>query len=688
MADSTDMKSKKRQNDLDTDLDALLDEAELSITPSENLQEDDDAIDRLLMDAGFEADEKLPENIDDTAFPAGYDEFGDDFDLADISTDIRNSDAEINLAGDLKADHDFPLELIESIAITSDEKPNAFIATDDDDELEVFPLNGLQNDELEQAEEAVPVFDDSHLTDKLDEFSDFNDFQQAELIADELVDASYPAVGDDSELHDMLEQTPEPPAIVIDEDELIVDIAELEAIDQAIEHDEFGDDLDDQYGTVSTLESAAQTDKNRQHEDEQTTSAVNNGFGIPSADFDITADFDDDLIDNLEQADDSSDESSVQKIDLQATQPEPMIDEPIIGKVPEKSPDNGDSQIDAAGIAALMQFKSDQEAINKKYKKQIADFETNAKKSAIITYAAVGFGVTSLITAVVMGVMAYSAKTEITKLTELTTALGKDKSGIVDTQNQHPEIIPKGELNHEADKTMEDSKHKPETTSPEIKPDHAAAKPIHEAENTAHDAKIVAPDSPAPSTSIEQAPIPSAPLKHEKPETIGASHKTANKPVEQQKENVEALTKKTSLSEALPTSADSKKIEIPAVPEKKQVSEHKPVEHQERKAEVIDKHKRPITTSKKTAVKTKQKIVTPVSDWSVNLIAYKQQWYASSKAAEFAQKGVPVEILPVKINNVTWYRLRVGGFNNKEEASLYAGRVKKALNLSSVWVGK
>jgi cell division protein FtsN len=293
-----------------------------------------------------------------------------------------------------------------------------------------------------------------------------------------------------------------------------------------------------------------------------------------------------------------------------------------------------------------------------------------------------------MVMVVVMGVMVYSAKTEITKLTELTTALGKDKSGIVDTENQHSEINPKSELNHETDKTMEDSKHKPEAASPEMKPDHAAAKPIHEADDTTHNAKTVAPDSPAPSTSIEQAQIPSAPLKHEKSETVEASHKTENKPIEQQKENVEALAKKTSLSETLPTSADSKKTEIPAVLEKKQTSEHKPAEHPERKTEVIDKHKRPVTTSKKTAVKTKQKIVTPVSDWSVNLIAYKQQWYASSKAAEFAQKGVPVEILPVKINNVTWYRLRVGGFNNREEASLYAGRVKKALNLSSVWVGK
>jgi len=687
MADSIDRKAKKSKISRDSDPDALLDEAELSVTPVDDSQEDEDAIDRLLMDAGFEADEKLPEMIDDTDFPAGYDEFGDDFDLADISTDLRNT-AEINLADDIKTDNDFSLDLIDSIAITPDEKSNNFNATGDDDDLEVFPLHGLQNGEPEQANEEGPVIDDSSLADRLDEFSNFSEFsevQQAGLNADDSPDSSFSALEDTSELPDNIEETPEFSGLVMDDDELIVDIAELEAIDQAIEHDEFGDDLNDPYGAASTLDFGAQTDNDQQSEAEQTT-RVDNGFDVPSADYDITADFDDELIDNLDQTGALLDEQTVQEIDRQAMQATAVTDETSIGKVPEKSPDNADSQLDAAGMAALLQFKSDQEAINKKYKKQITDFETNAKKSAMITYIAVGFGVTSLITAVVMGVMAYSTKTEITKLNELAGALGKDKNGVAVIQKQHSEIAPKAELNHEADKTIEASKLK-QDASQEKKPDHAAAEPIHEAENTAHDAKVLTPESPAPATSMEQPQMPPVPVKHEKPETAEESHQSEHKPVEQQKEQVEALAKKTSQSEALSTSAGSIKKDIRAVPEKKQVSEHKPVEQLERKIETVKKQKRSVITAKKAAAKKGPKALTSVSDWSVNLIAYKQQWYASSKAAQFAQKGVPVEILPVKIDNVTWYRLRVGGFNNREEASLYAGRVKKALNLSSVWVG-
>lgn len=75
------------------------------------------------------------------------------------------------------------------------------------------------------------------------------------------------------------------------------------------------------------------------------------------------------------------------------------------------------------------------------------------------------------------------------------------------------------------------------------------------------------------------------------------------------------------------------------------------------------------------------------ADWFVNLIAYRQQGYAKSKAVEFGKKGVPVDVVDVKVGSNTWYRLRVGGFRNRNEAASYAAKVKKTLNLSSVWVG-
>jgi len=75
------------------------------------------------------------------------------------------------------------------------------------------------------------------------------------------------------------------------------------------------------------------------------------------------------------------------------------------------------------------------------------------------------------------------------------------------------------------------------------------------------------------------------------------------------------------------------------------------------------------------------------NDWTVNLIAYRQKWHAKSKAAEFEKKGIPVDIVDVKVGSVTWHRLTVAGFKNRSEAASYATKVKKTLKLTSVWVG-
>lgn len=89
--------------------------------------------------------------------------------------------------------------------------------------------------------------------------------------------------------------------------------------------------------------------------------------------------------------------------------------------------------------------------------------------------------------------------------------------------------------------------------------------------------------------------------------------------------------------------------------------------------------------SKKSVAK-KPKIVK--ESWVVNLVSFKQEWYAKRKAAEYQKQGVPVEMKGVSIKGENWYRLRVGGFKSKYEAAAYAAKVKKSLNLTSVWVTK
>ncbi|WP_341325540.1 SPOR domain-containing protein [Methylotuvimicrobium sp. KM2] len=78
----------------------------------------------------------------------------------------------------------------------------------------------------------------------------------------------------------------------------------------------------------------------------------------------------------------------------------------------------------------------------------------------------------------------------------------------------------------------------------------------------------------------------------------------------------------------------------------------------------------------------------PSAGWSVNLISFKQDWYANRKAAEFSKQGVPAKVIPVQVKGQTWYRLSVSGFKSRDEASAYAARVKKTHNLDSVWIAR
>jgi cell division protein FtsN len=102
------------------------------------------------------------------------------------------------------------------------------------------------------------------------------------------------------------------------------------------------------------------------------------------------------------------------------------------------------------------------------------------------------------------------------------------------------------------------------------------------------------------------------------------------------------------------------------------------------KVEKLEKNK-PVKVVKKKRVKKK---AVAKSRWVVNLVAFRQKWYAANKLQEFKKKGVPADLIAVKVKGETWYRLRVKGFKSKEKATTYSVGVKKKLNLGSVWVTK
>jgi cell division septation protein DedD len=89
---------------------------------------------------------------------------------------------------------------------------------------------------------------------------------------------------------------------------------------------------------------------------------------------------------------------------------------------------------------------------------------------------------------------------------------------------------------------------------------------------------------------------------------------------------------------------------------------------------------KPISSEKKTH-NTKA-----ASGWSVNLSAYKKQSDAKRKADQLIQKGIPVKVITVDMNNTKWYRLKLGSFKNKTNADAYAARIKKSHHLNNISV--
>jgi len=111
-------------------------------------------------------------------------------------------------------------------------------------------------------------------------------------------------------------------------------------------------------------------------------------------------------------------------------------------------------------------------------------------------------------------------------------------------------------------------------------------------------------------------------------------------------------------------------------------------DHAQKAIELLLAKVETLEQGKRIAAKRKVKKSVPKVNWVVNLVSFKQEWYAKRKALEYEKKGIPAEVVKAKVNGENWFRLRVKGFKSKYEAAAYAVKVKKTLNLTSVWVTK
>ena len=630
--------------------------------------------------------------------------FGDDFDVSDL---IQDDEDEV--AADLAPSNQPQPPVEPPLTVNLSNPVDDFSGFGDD--FDVSDL--IQDDDAEAAANVAPPDEPespvelpatADLSDETDDFSGFgDDFDVSDLIQDD--------ESDENNIDRLLMET------------------EPDTEDARKKTDEFDDaDLDDFFQLDEVSDDFSKENEDAQLEKTQETSApddLEDDFLLP--DFDITADTEiSDEMDFSEMGNNAGIEDEFANDFLNEDNVEQTI-EPEMAKL---KPEDSEAKAKDEDKLKLSPFGFEQEDL----KKQLDEAEKKVKKARLLSYIALGFGVVAASAAVGLGIMTYGAKNEASKQaaaastleakqTKDTTAnphddinsvknsialLNQQLSGFITelqsvskaldsvqakmggeekSASAHPVAEPaKAEAGHE---------HAPGTEVSEQ--ESAAAKDIaaHEIpavkDISAHEiasaketvmrksalAKEVSAHEIASTKSGAGAAHEIAPVKG------GAAHEVA--PVKEGTAHETAPTKERALLEAAPA-----KVEVvhEAAPAKVETAYKAPAAKVKVQAEPV--RAKPIAAAK-AVVKEEPVLIegqTQASPgkWGVNLVAVKQEWYANSKVAEFARRGIIAEIVPIQGNNSTMYRLRVKGFKTKAEANANTARIKQALNLDSVWV--
>ena len=75
-------------------------------------------------------------------------------------------------------------------------------------------------------------------------------------------------------------------------------------------------------------------------------------------------------------------------------------------------------------------------------------------------------------------------------------------------------------------------------------------------------------------------------------------------------------------------------------------------------------------------------------DWSINLASYTKESTAAKMKSRFLDKGVAVDQVIATVNDKTYYRLRVTGFETREAAIKQSITIKEQLGLEETWISK
>ncbi|MDP2427203.1 MAG: SPOR domain-containing protein, partial [Methylobacter sp.] len=313
----------------------------------------------------------------------------------------------------------------------------------------------------------------------------------------------------------------------------------------------------------------------------------------------------------------------------------------------------------------LEPFEFEQEEM----KKQLEAAVEKLKKVKMFSYLALIFGVIALMIAIGLGITTYSAQTEVAALTDVVSTLetNLEKSAENNSNKEINAMVNSVvQLNQQFYEFITDLKGNPQLPAGTLNnkvPDIIAKQVIVSNalkslqgkipelnETTLSGLSIIEPAKiePKPVAAKESTPPPMPPVKTEaaiepiptaQPESIAPEQPPAKK-----QPKVEAVTQAKIKAEAIkPKPAAKAPTKQPSKPIAK-------------------------------------------ANWGVNLAAFKQEWFAQSKAAEFARQGIYADIIPIQGNDGTLYRLRVDGFASKKEAEASKNKIKRVLNLDSVWV--
>ncbi|MFZ2725618.1 MAG: SPOR domain-containing protein [Methylococcaceae bacterium] len=297
----------------------------------------------------------------------------------------------------------------------------------------------------------------------------------------------------------------------------------------------------------------------------------------------------------------------------------------------------------------------------------LEELADKTRKNQLLTYSALGFAGIALISCTILGLWSMEAKSKLTKHSELIDIIEEDVANLNEkTANisnyprplaAKPLALPSmSAVNNEPIKTVDTRSASTLVTKPALET------------NTDNTATALVDETPVPVPQRKKYKKPAP--EHETTDTHDktphvAEHKKSSKNAEHETDKTNAKERKTAQHK---TQADLAQ----------QRNAHKTREAEKVKPVIIE----PLMTS------TKKDNKNPFAEtWVVNIAASKQQDYIKTQAQALAKRGVAVKIIPVIINNGTWYRLRAGSFADKESANAYANKIRHSFNLNSVWVG-